>query len=519
MARDSVWKSTFVLAAFSLSVANVSLWPMWRALVFASDSDRYYLAEFSGHDYLAVILAMLLVAACLFALVRLIASFNSPLAKWALLALLFFCSLSPVNFLRISNEDFVHTTLPGILPYLAVGLVIVATLVWRFKRISIDVLLTVGFMTFVAFSPLVVLTSAQALWKALTLERADRGAGEGDSQVRPPPSEGESRQLQRLVWIIFDELDQRILFADRPPGYAYPTFDAFREQSICGTRVAPVGGETKAVMPAYWTGDRVARAKHVSADRLDLMIEGSREFVPVSDFDHLFKRAFDLGASIGIAGYYHPYCRLFGAFVDRCVSFQDAAQPHASKDLFESIVWDLYSLSPNFRRINAIYALEGIRSSALEMVADPGMDFVVIHINTPHTPPLYDPKSDRLKYWSAGLSFADNIALSDKTLGEIWREMKEAGLWSETAVVVMSDHGHRYLAGYDSAPGAITLMIKMANQESGIEIDRELDSLVTKDLLLGVLGGELTTPETVASWLRDESPPRAEVPGIIRDSS
>ena len=131
-------------------------------------------------------------------------------------------------------------------------------------------------------------------------------------------------------------------------------------------------------------------------------------------------------------------------------------------------------------------------------------DFVVVHVNMPHWPYVYDPSSDEFNIWASGLSYADNVICADKMLSEIERESRKAGLWDKTAVVVMADHGWRLTPGFSSEPGAIPLMIKMPDQRDEIRLDGELDSVLTKKLLLAILQRELRTPQDVASWLRSQ---------------
>ena len=220
--------------------------------------------------------------------------------------------------------------------------------------------------------------------------------------------------------------------------------------------MVPPGGPTATALPTYWIGQRVVKSRMRSCNRLDVQIEGSEDFVSVSDFDHIFKGAFAAGASTGIAGFFHPYCRLFGEFADRCQAFFVAGhQDRASNNLASSMKSSARTLLPKLLRARAVRTFESIRSAGLEMAIDPERDFVVVHVNMPHWPYVYDPSSDEFKIWSSGLSYADNVICADKMLSEIERESRKAGLWDKTAVVVMADHGWRLMPGYYSELGVI----------------------------------------------------------------
>ena len=47
-------------------------------------------------------------------------------------------------------------------------------------------------------------------------------------------------------------------------------------------------------------------------------------------------------------------------------------------------------------------------------------------------------------------------------------------------------------------------MIKMPDQSEEIRLDEEVDSVLTKRLLLCILQRELRTPQDVVSWVRSQ---------------
>ena len=77
------------------------------------------------------------------------------------------------------------------------------------------------------------------------------------------------------------------------------------------------------------------------------------------------------------------------------------------------------------------------------------------------------------------------------------------GLWDQTAVLLTSDHEWRHAYLYDNRRvRKIPFLLKMPGQENQLEFTPSFAPMrVTKDLLLGILGRDLTTPEAVAGWL------------------
>ena len=52
----------------------------------------------------------------------------------------------------------------------------------------------------------------------------------------------------------------------------------------------------------------------------------------------------------------------------------------------------------------------------------------------------------------------------------------------------------------------VPFLLKMAGQKQGLAYNASLQTVVTKDLLLAIMKGEINQPEQVAAWL-DHNPP------------
>ncbi len=500
MAGKSIWQSNLLLAAFSLSAANLNLMWVWRILVFSSGQELYEVPVLNRYDYIAALLLMLILTGGLFLVLKpLVSRGSEDEFKGTVLGVCLLCLVNPLLFLI----SVMPTSLLFVLgpPFVLIPIASAAVLFLKWPQFSEYAL----YLLLVILSPFAVSNVGQAMWWVVFLDNDECTSVEDPRLVARVDRNAEAVDLQRLMWIIFDELDQRVLFDKRPAGYEFPGFDAFRKHSISASRVLPPGGTTQRAMPTYWIGQQVEVSRKASCNRIDLQVEGSEDFVSVSNFDHIFGEAFRAGASTGIAGLFHPYCRLFGGFADHCQEFFLAGHlDRRSNSLASSMKASARSLLPNWFQARAARTFESIRSLALEMAVDPEKDFVVVHTNVPHGPNVYDPSSDELKIWGPERSYPDNVLLADRMLSEIERESRKAGLWDKTAVVVLSDHGSRRIPGYESEPGAIPLMIKMPHQSEEIRLDEEVDSVLTKKLLLGILQRELRSPLDVASWIRSQ---------------
>src|SRR5690606_2362400 len=72
----------------------------------------------------------------------------------------------------------------------------------------------------------------------------------------------------RVLWLIFDQLDQELTFEARPADVELPAVDALRDESFSADRAYAPAGWTIVSIPALLTGRLVARAEPTSANTL-----------------------------------------------------------------------------------------------------------------------------------------------------------------------------------------------------------------------------------------------------------
>jgi arylsulfatase A-like enzyme len=166
--------------------------------------------------------------------------------------------------------------------------------------------------------------------------------------------------------------------------------------------------------------------------------------------------------------------------------------------------------------VEAIDAYRQIRRYALQSVCDPRLNLVFLHLNVPHPKFIYDAAKAS---FSSGqeTTYPDNLALVDRILGEIREALEQSGTWDGTTILLTSDHPLRLLRWrlsnqfhgrtFDLRQGTrVPFLLKMAGQKQGLAYDTPMQTVVTKDLLLAIMKGEITQPGQVAGWL-DRRPP------------
>jgi hypothetical protein len=156
-----------------------------------------------------------------------------------------------------------------------------------------------------------------------------------------------------------------------------------------------------------------------------------------------------------------------------------------------------------------------IREAVLRSVVDARLNLVFVHWNVPHLPVIYDAAKDDFSTNSTN-TYVDNLKLVDRTARDIRLTLENAGLWDSSTILMTSDHPLRgynirqSMMGppqgtYTQAP-TVPFLLKMAGQKRGITYDSPMQTVVTKDLLLAIMKGEITQPEQVAAWLNTHPP-------------
>lgn len=532
-------------ALIALSLANIFFIPAWREVLDPGPLFHCYHTKLCpvGAELLAVALDTTLLAAALFFGYELARRSGRPLAVRAAQALFLLFFLLCLNAVRVQYRGLLLTgvtTSLGRAGTLAVAVACAALGAWALRRAGLSRLVRGAAAAALILSPFVFLAYGQALWQLVWY----RGVVAEKGPLAQPLAPRAGAPAPRLFWLIFDELDYRLAFAERPAGLELPELDRLRAESLSAEEAYPPGGFTIQVLPALLTGQLVAEAVETRPDDLNLKFHGESEWVGWRSRPNLFGRAREAGLNTGVAGWHHPYCRMFKEVLVKCSWGEDTFTEQGVVE--RAGVWDnmlrdarrsffavpfLHRLLPRradvYTHNSALLEkktrkLHDLVADGRALSADPGLQLVLVHLPIPHPPNFYDRARGRFAY-EGPQSYLDSLALTDRTFGEMRREMEAAGLWEQTAVLVSSDHWWRAREVWapvanipDNAPYwnaadtplvpeetdyRVPFILKLPGRHAGLAYRPAFNTLVSHDLVLGVLRGELTTPEAVAGWL------------------
>jgi Sulfatase len=492
----------------ALSLANFILMTQWIKVLVASPY-AYFNASLP-FCALVAILILLGAAAFVFYFILRTAERAKGSLRSSILYLLLMCF-----FLLAINKLRTKTNLAIVFPFfsasqslsrlsvgepaLKIGIGIVSlcfalVLFFRFKRGAISVFRNVLVLLF----PFLILTVGTTFGKAIR-------------DYHPENNLSSSRLPEhRMVWLVFDEMDEYFAFRGRPPSVRLPEFDRIAKESLHATHAYPPSNRTLKSMAAYVTGRLVREAEPRDASELAVTFDGQSGAQPLSKQPNLFSMAKELGFKTGLAGWYHPYCRVFRKDLDECESeailqspYEDAVLPNLSVLLGDVLH---YSNDPSSVH-TAIY--RRVLNKAIKLAADPTLGLVFIHLPVPHLPQVY--QSPPLQFEAPDKiveSYFNNLILADATLGRIRRALESAGLENRTHFLITSDHWWRevpkkFLAAQlePKEHHEVPFFIKVAGEKEEITYPLAFNALIGYDLVLAFLKEEISKNDEIVAWL------------------
>lgn len=420
-------------------------------------------------------------------------------ARWALLGSL----AVPANALRM------HFRLPpeywyaamgpvaGPLVFGAVGLLLLAVAArWHAQTVRVVVAsLTIMF-------PLVLITLGQAAW-AISQAGGRMHCGGSAGQAAPLPGEA----ARRVLWIVYDELDYRTPFEDRASGMALPELDRLRAESFSASSAVPPGDRTERSMPSYLTGLRVTESTLVGRNQLELRVEGRQDVLTWSGRQTLLPKVRALGLNTGLAGFFLPYCAMLGDALTTC-TWQPCVTCGRLTGVFgnsvgESMWHQASELAPRYGRRRHLAAYRALQAAGLALAADPAIGMALVHLGVPHEPTIYDRVEADYSFGAVtGDEYAHNLALVDRSLGELRRAVEHSGLRDRTTLMVFGDHGRRSKRNSMTIDDPrVPFIVQLAGQSEAVSYNPPVDLLRVHDLTLELLAGHITTVGQLTTWL------------------
>lgn len=263
----------------------------------------------------------------------------------------------------------------------------------------------------------------------------------------------------RIVWIVFDELSYDQTFEHRLAGLKLPTFDALRNQSVVYTDAQPIDDRTERVFLMLLLGRYIHNIRYTWGNRLYVSYPEEPVWVLFPAAQTSFAFAKQHGWNTGVVGWYNPYCSLMAPYLDDCFWTNEnkggdkpAWNPPPGQTAWSVAVAGLGVLAGirkdrdlmlNTQAWQSDHAatFRTLFSHSLSLARDNRIDYMLLHLPVPHFPGIYDRRTGQFAHGPS--SYADNLTLADRSLGELLAILEASPRWKNTTLIVCGDHSWR----------------------------------------------------------------------------
>ena len=510
--KSAAWFQLSTVGA-AIALANLYLLAMWDEL---QDHWFGYFRDVPFQTWTVLgwaALDLLLLALFFWPLLIAVERARQPVLRRLFCVVLLAIVLVGLDDARVQGLHFYGETLirvlrkPGLL---LLGGMVAALLgyfiIWRDRALSKAMRNVLLFLL-----PLVPINLAGAAWAIHSAWKVEY------YRAKPSlPLLAKTQPAPRFVWVIFDEWDQYLTFQNRAAGLALPEIDRFRSQSLHGETVFSPAHDTEESLPSLITGRIVEKTRLTAPNDLLLIYAGNTRPVPWSGQPNIFQDVRKLGVNAALTGFYHPYPRVLGgdlvesSSISSLALFEEPSFWNGMKGLtklYRMIGSPLHripllhrvGLITNWRtrqtmRVDYLTTLD----RALRLVTRPEIGLAFLHMPVPHPPAIYNRKQHELTAENRNGNYADNLALADATLGKLRQAMEASGQWDNSFVLLTSDHP---LRGRGPKHPWIPFLLKAPGQKEGLAYKQPFNNVLTHDLVLAVVHGEVHTPEELSKWL------------------
>ena len=493
--------------AMCISLSNLYFLEVWVRLIY-DRSPLLFFGSYSKADYITVILNVLVMGIILWLVLKLIERYP----KLRLGGIIIFGIVTVVVIKSFSHlvlragainvnrllENIPLSSVP-LIANIFLFLFIFSTIFLFFIAIKNrrQIFRNVPSVLLLLF-PFALITISQAAWVVIDNTQ--------NSAVTEQPAElPGSGSNKRVLWIIFDDMDQRVTFEERPETVELRELDRFREEAIYATEAYPPHHSTHISIPSLTTGRLATEIKSSTLYDIKLFFMDTEEPVSWSTQSNVFQKAKQMGFRTAAGGWVLPYHKVFYEHL-----YVNIESIRWKTPIIERMYYQVTGVMPfiDFGMKRSAVDHQNILEETRDIVINSDVHLVFVHFMPPHKPLIYNRDRDDYNYriltslWREPEGHFDNLVLVDRTIGKLRKSMESEGLWDKTTVLISSDHWWRDSHKYDGITDyRVPFLLKLAGQKTPVVFDTPFNTTLSHDLILSVLEGDIHTPEDAVDWL------------------
>jgi hypothetical protein len=223
----------------TLSLASLCFLPAWRDVLDPATNKNIYYARSDPRwtELFAVTCNILLLSALLFPVVSLALRAGRSFAVMAARVVLLGVALFTLNALRLQFDLLYFPNLSaklGRAGAVLLALSLLAALAFATLRLGLAKLAAAVAAIYLILSPFTLVAYVQAIMMSAKYV----------GKLTPAASAAPARRADagrggRVLWLLFDEMEYRLLFAERPATLKAPEFDRLRAESLHASQAYP----------------------------------------------------------------------------------------------------------------------------------------------------------------------------------------------------------------------------------------------------------------------------------------
>lgn len=320
--------------------------------------------------------------------------------------------------------------------------------------------------------------------------------------TRAPSSE----MSRRVVWVLFDEMDYGLAFANGAEVASYlPNFSLLASKGVSATDAYSPGRDTLYSIPALLTGTAISGLAFDQQSNLNLLDQQGKS-LPFITKNSVFARLPKGPGSATVLGFYHPYCKIVpmlqnchstylgnaGRWFDSLTFFNEAVFTtlrHSDWAIQHLPEWSLVGFDPMYRATSDVLSrLDGTLQNQ-----GSALDF--IHLNLPHLPNVYVQRLMHQPVANEANAYRQNLVGADWVLGRIIQDLEAAGKNQNILLIVSSDH---WLRTHSQRPASVPFLVWKVGTRTGQVVSRPLSTVQSAQLALDFLDGKINSQPEIA---------------------
>ncbi len=335
----------------------------------------------------------------------------------------------------------------------------------------------------------------------------------------PAPASPVRAGRPRVVWIIFDEADYRMIFDQRPAGLELPEFDRWRGESLSANNANSPTEATITSMPSLILGYRISKETITNGSDLALQFVVTNGTYLCSRQPSVFSTAREMGVNTAVVGWYLPYAKLFGKDLNYCSWRPFPVYERVRATTFGAALWrQIQALTGSLHiRQDVVAMYQQSLAESTSLVTNTFYGLTLLHMFPPHAPGIYlrDKNQFTARQMDTATAYFNNLALADRTLGKLRHVLETSGEWDTTWFIVSADHSWRYSREYDGQHDyRVPFLVNPPGSNGPAVYPQPFNTVATRGLIEAILRGEVTnSTQAVADWLQAHAPAKATVKG------